>query len=120
MVRRKTRSREPDKGVPAWMITFSDMVTLLMTFFIVLVSMASLTDVYKRKVAIGSVSGTFGTGAPSLDDLTTTLGHRDEQRLVVLRGEGAEGAVALHTFPLSPGDFRRNALTPHGSPRSRR
>jgi chemotaxis protein MotB len=33
--------------------------------------MASLTDVYKRKVAIGSVSGTFGTGAPSLDDLTT-------------------------------------------------
>ena len=72
MVRRKTKSREPDRGVPAWMITFSDMVTLLMTFFIVLVSMASLTDVYKRKVAIGSVSGTFGTGAPSLDDLTTT------------------------------------------------
>jgi chemotaxis protein MotB len=53
------------------MITFSDMVTLLMTFFIVLVSMASLTDVHKRKVAIGSVAGTFGTGAPSLDDLTT-------------------------------------------------
>jgi len=72
MVRRKAKSREPDRGVPSWMITFSDMVTLLMTFFIVLVSMASLTDVYKRKVAIGSVSGTFGTGAPSLDDLTTT------------------------------------------------
>ncbi len=57
--------------MPAWMITFSDLVTLLMTFFIVLVSMASLTDVYKRKVALGSVSGTFGTGAPGLDDLTT-------------------------------------------------
>jgi chemotaxis protein MotB len=54
------------------MITFSDMVTLMMTFFIVLVSMASMTDVYKRKVALGSVSGTFGTGAPSLDDLTTS------------------------------------------------
>lgn len=53
------------------MITFSDMITLLMTFFIVLVSMASMTDVYKRKVALGSVSGTFGTGAASLDDLTT-------------------------------------------------
>jgi chemotaxis protein MotB len=53
------------------MITFSDMVTLMMTFFIVLVSMASMTDVYKRKVALGSVSGTFGTGAPGLDDLTT-------------------------------------------------
>jgi chemotaxis protein MotB len=53
------------------MITFSDLVTLMMTFFIVLVSMASLTDIYKRKVAIGSVSGTFGTGAPSMSDLTT-------------------------------------------------
>jgi chemotaxis protein MotB len=57
--------------MPSWMITFSDLVTLMMTFFIVLVSMASLTDIYKRKVAIGSVSGTFGTGAPSMSDLTT-------------------------------------------------
>lgn len=69
MRRRKQSSSAP--GIPVWMITFSDLVTLLMTFFIVLVSMASLIDVYKRKVALGSVSGTFGTGAPSLDDLTT-------------------------------------------------
>lgn len=71
MVRRKARTEEPKSGLPSWMITFSDLVTLMMTFFIVLVSMASLTDVYKRKVAIGSVSGTFGTGAPSMSDLTT-------------------------------------------------
>ncbi len=71
MVRRKARKEESQSGLPAWMITFSDLVTLMMTFFIVLVSMASLTDIYKRKVAIGSVSGTFGTGAPSMSDLTT-------------------------------------------------
>lgn len=71
MIRRKTNSSSSDSGLPAWMITFADMVTLLMTFFIVLVSMASMTDIYKRKVALGSVSGTFGTGAPNLDDLTT-------------------------------------------------
>lgn len=69
MKRRNRSSSTP--GIPVWMITFSDLVTLLMTFFIVLVSMASLIDVYKRKVALGSVSGTFGTGALSLDDLTT-------------------------------------------------
>ena len=71
MLKRKGKIRESGEGLPSWMITFSDMVTLMMTFFIVLVSMASMTDVYKRKVALGSVSGTFGTGAPSLDDLTT-------------------------------------------------
>ena len=72
MLKRKEKIRETGEGLPSWMITFSDMVTLMMTFFIVLVSMASMTDVYKRKVALGSVSGTFGTGAPSLDDLTTS------------------------------------------------
>jgi len=71
MIRRKAKRQEQGNGFPPWMITFSDMVTLLMTFFIVLVSMASMTDVYKRKVALGSVSGTFGTGASGLDDLTT-------------------------------------------------
>ncbi len=71
MVRMKERAKDPDRPIPPWMITFSDLVTLLMTFFVVLVSMASLTDEYKRKVALGSVSGIFGTGAQSLDDLTT-------------------------------------------------
>jgi chemotaxis protein MotB len=71
MLKRKEKVQGTEGKFPTWMITFSDMVTLMMTFFIVLVSMASMTDVYKRKVALGSVSGTFGTGAPSLDDLTT-------------------------------------------------
>ena len=71
MLKKRERVQESGPGLPSWMITFSDMVTLMMTFFIVLVSMASMTDVYKRKVALGSVSGTFGTGAPNLDDLTT-------------------------------------------------
>lgn len=57
--------------MPAWMVTFSDVVTLLMTFFIVLVSMAALFDAAKRKVALVSVTGAFGTGTPSLDDLST-------------------------------------------------
>jgi chemotaxis protein MotB len=61
MLKRKEKVQGTEGKFPTWMITFSDMVTLMMTFFIVLVSMASMTDVYKRKVALGSVSGTFGT-----------------------------------------------------------
>lgn len=69
--REKKNSGGGGEEVPAWMITFSDLMTLLLTFFVLLLSMASMTDVSKRKVALGSVSGYFGTGAPRLDDLTT-------------------------------------------------
>lgn len=68
---RKRKRASSDPGIPPWMVTFSDLVTLLMTFFIVLVSMASLVDTHKRKVALGSVAGAFGKGARNLDDLTT-------------------------------------------------
>lgn len=33
-----------DSGVPAWMITFSDLATLLLTFFVLLLSMSSMDD----------------------------------------------------------------------------
>jgi len=42
-----------------WMSTFSDMATLLMTFFILLLSMASM-DKRKIKVALGSLQGSTG------------------------------------------------------------
>lgn len=67
---RKKKKASGGSAIPAWMITFSDLMTLLLTFFVLLVSLASLHDLSRRKVALGSVSGRFGTGAPSLDDLT--------------------------------------------------
>lgn len=79
MARSRKKSDNTQQSFPAWMITFSDLTTLLMTFFVMLVSIASMTDVYKRKVALGSVSGKFGTGAPSLDDLTT---EDDKKRMI--------------------------------------
>ncbi len=40
------RKREPEgKGTPAWLVTFSDLVTLLLTFFVLLLSMASMDRV---------------------------------------------------------------------------
>ncbi len=77
MRRRKRAPLEnPTPSVPVWMITFSDMVTLLMTFVVMLVSMASLVDEDKRKNALGSVSGSFGLGAADLDDLTTVADNQ--------------------------------------------
>lgn len=42
-----------------WMVTFSDMVTLLLTFFVLLLSMAKM-DATKFRDAAGSLRGAFG------------------------------------------------------------
>lgn len=52
-------------GAPAWMVTYSDLVTLLLTFFVLLLSMASM-DPVKFTKASSSIKDAFGIhGAPS-------------------------------------------------------
>lgn len=46
-------------GAPGWMSTFSDLVTLLLTFFILLLSFAK-TETAKYEAAIGSLRNAFG------------------------------------------------------------
>ncbi|MEH6990191.1 flagellar motor protein MotS [Cytobacillus firmus] len=41
-MRRRRRSSEPPKGAPRWMVTFSDLVTLILVFFILLFSMSQI------------------------------------------------------------------------------
>lgn len=59
---RKKRKRSSDPGVPAWMVTYSDLVTLLLTFFVLLLSMANLDPVRFTK-ASGSLKEAFGIHA---------------------------------------------------------
>lgn len=51
-------------GAPLWMVTFADMVTLLLTFFVLLLSMASM-DRVKFSAASASIKEAFGTGVGS-------------------------------------------------------
>jgi chemotaxis protein MotB len=95
--------RKPKKaaaGAPAWMVTYSDMVTLLLTFFVLLLSMANMD---KRKFfdAIGSLKGAFGfmqsssvsevnkpqviSYAPMDDDFVSRLYNRVQTVLARLR-----------------------------------
>lgn len=53
------KPKEEPAGAPAWMVTFSDMTTLLLTFFVLLLSM-SKTDQIKFQAAAGSLRGAFG------------------------------------------------------------
>lgn len=60
IVRRKPPVEPPgDEGLPAWMATFADMVTLLLCFFVLLLSFAEQSE-EKYRDALGSIKGAFG------------------------------------------------------------
>jgi chemotaxis protein MotB len=70
----RKEKKQAEEGVPAWLVTFSDLMTLLLTFFVLLLSMASLTDERKKKVVLGSLTGSFGIGDRGLNVLATKEG----------------------------------------------
>ena len=50
---------EVEEGAPPWMATFADLATLLLTFFVLLLSFANM-DVQDFRVALGSVKEALG------------------------------------------------------------
>ena len=48
-----------EAGAPAWMSTFADLATLLLTFFVLLLSFANM-DVVKFREMMGSMQDAFG------------------------------------------------------------
>lgn len=48
------------KGAPLWMVTFGDLMSLLLTFFVLLLSFANM-DMTKYKEVLGSVEKAFGS-----------------------------------------------------------
>lgn len=56
---KKEKKQECPAGAPAWMTTYSDLVTLLLTFFVLLLSMASM-DPVKFLQASNSMQEAFG------------------------------------------------------------
>ncbi|MBI1390330.1 MAG: OmpA family protein [bacterium] len=57
------QQEEPKKGAPEWMCTFSDMMSLLLCFFVLLFSMSSI-EKKKLIMAAGALRGAFG-GLPA-------------------------------------------------------
>ena len=50
----------PPKGAPAWMATFADMATLLMAFFVLILSFVEMDTPSIFKEVSGSMSNSFG------------------------------------------------------------
>lgn len=50
-MKRKRKQRKPEKGAAKWLVTYSDMVTLILVFFILLFSMSRIDQIKFEAVA---------------------------------------------------------------------
>lgn len=71
----KKERKKTCEGGEAWLVTFTDMMTLMLTFFILLVSMA-VVDEQRRLIVLGSIIGTFGVADKGYDPRSTTNSKR--------------------------------------------
>jgi len=110
---RRSKQAEPDEapGAPEWMVTFSDCMTLLLTFFVLLLSFSSFDDkVFWQLKAIfsGSLSGLSNPDEKDKDaffpagqiEHTAELGAGSEKPTLV---QGLEDRLKQETEPV---DFR--------------
>lgn len=63
---------------PAWLVTFSDLMTLLLTFFVLLLSMAVI-DERAKLVVLGSVSRVFGAGEKVFNPLANESANSNRE-----------------------------------------
>ena len=59
-------------GAPPWIMTFADLATLMLTFFVLLLSFAN-TDIAKFKEMLGSVQDAFGVSKKTKGQFQATL-----------------------------------------------
>lgn len=82
---KKTSSITIKKGAPPWIMTFADLATLMLTFFILMLSFAN-TDIVKFKEMLGSVQDAFGVTKEMQGKFQSTLKGKEEEKM----GEGEE------------------------------
>ena len=75
----------PPPGAPAWMATFSDLVTLLLTFFVLLYAM-SKTDESKFESVAGSIRKAFAGNAMKVGP-TITLGKSPDDSPTMIESQ---------------------------------
>ena len=79
--KRQCKCNEPPPGVPLWMITYSDMVTLLLCFFVMELSMANFLDPGKVEAALESIHAAFSSGGVYRSQkIVESEGHTSSQK----------------------------------------
>lgn len=96
---------ECEEGLPEWLATFADMATLLMTFFVLMLSFSN-TDVQKFKEMLGSVKDAFGTVTENPGDFA----ERSSTPVSIRLSEKESGMIDM----LEMGDKVKQAIEDHG------
>lgn len=94
----RRKPEEGPAGSPAWMATFGDMMSLLLTFFILIVSFSSMQE-SKFQEAVGSLQGALGVlkalpSVPIHEEILRREGRRDQAREISEAVEKLEEAFA--------------------------
>lgn len=69
---------DPPAGVPEWVVTYGDMMSLLLTFFIMLVSMSKMKEEGTMRAMLDAISESFGAtngpfGVPGISKQKTSI-----------------------------------------------
>ncbi len=83
----------PPPGLPGWMATFSDLITLLLTFFVLLLSFAK-TESAKYEAALGSIRNAFGGNVLKQGEVLQPGKSPDNQPVMM------ESSEILKPFPI--------------------
>jgi chemotaxis protein MotB len=91
MWRRKSQAEADDApGAPEWMVTFSDCMTLLLTFFVLLLSFSSFDDKLFRKLKVIFTKGQSSVSARAEGNKDAFLSTRQIQRNIIELDKGSE------------------------------
>lgn len=102
---RRKRHGEAQENRDRWMITYADLITLLLIFFVILFAMSSL-DTDKYNIVTSSLSESFKSGSPVLEGGNGILdaGKTTENK----QGNATGDVNATATPTIEPGDKTEN------------
>jgi len=88
----KKKIEEPEPGVPEWVVTYGDMMSLLLTFFIMLVSLSELKeDGGTRRAMMESIRQAFGPTSGRMSSPGTALQENSAYDKLSSEGIGSDG-----------------------------
>jgi chemotaxis protein MotB len=93
MAGKKKKQEEAAAGAPLWIVTFSDLMSLLLTFFVLLLSFSSIQEVEFQK-ALGSLKGALGV-LPKNDAIFTPINTKFPRTVMDQKKRFAKAAEEL-------------------------
>ncbi len=79
MARRQKKSSNDGGGAPGWIVTFADLMSLLLTFFVLILSFAEI-DASKFKRVMGSIKMAFGVQKQQVHEFVETTSNPFEDK----------------------------------------